>query len=169
MTVETHENVDMKQCRERVYIEFKDKVTRYVRSKISNAGDAEDVVSDVFVKVFAGLDKYDADRSSLSTWIYTIARNTVTDYFRTAKRFCEIPEEFSRADDTESALLNEETLERLSDALLRLDERKRGIIIMHYYNGKTLKEIAAVLDISYSYIKLLHSDALKALKEFMDK
>lgn len=167
--IEIRENIDPKQRQEQIYIEFKDKVTRYVRSKISNVSDVEDIVSDVFVKVFAGLDKYKEGKASLSTWIYTITRNTVTDYFRTAKRFCEIPEELGSMDDTETALLNEETLERLSDALLQLDERQRSIIIQHYYNGKKLKDIAVMMGISYSYIRTLHSGALKALKKILDK
>lgn len=161
--------IELKQRRERVYAEFKDRVTRYVRSKISNAGDAEDVVSDVFVKVFAGLDGYDAEKASLSTWIYTITRNTVADYFRAAKRFCELPEELSASENIEEKFLNEDMLNRLADALSRLPERQRNIIVMRYYGGKTLKNIAEVTGISYSYVKLLHSDALKAMKKFLEE
>ncbi|MDE7400410.1 MAG: RNA polymerase sigma factor [Oscillospiraceae bacterium] len=166
--IEIHENVESKQRQERIYIEFKDRVTRYVRGKISNIHDAEDIVSDVFVKAFNGLAGYDESKSSLSTWIYTITRNTVTDYFRAAKRFCEIPEELCPEDDTEEILLNEESLEQLADALLQLDERSRDIIVLHYYSGKSLKETAAVMGISYSYVKLLHANALKALRKIID-
>lgn len=50
----------------------------------------------------------------------------------------------------------------------KLDERARDIIILHYYSGKTLKETAAMTGISYSYVKLLHSNALKALRKIID-
>lgn len=162
--IEMHENVELKRRQERIYIEFKDRVSRYVRGKISNIHDAEDIVSDVFVKVFNGLAGYDESKSSLSTWIYTITRNAVTDYFRAAKRFREIPEELCAEDDTEVILLNGEMLNCLADALLQLDERSRDIIVLHYYSGKSLKETAAAMGISYSYIKLLHTNALKALR-----
>lgn len=167
--IEINESIELKQRQERIYIEFKDRVTRYVRGKISNEHDAEDVVSDVFVKVFNGLSCFDENKASLSTWIYAITRNTVTDYFRTAKRFCEISEELCAEDDTEEILLNEEALEWLANALLQLDERARDIIILHYYSDKTLKEIAGMMSISYSYIKLLHADALKALRKIIDE
>lgn len=166
--IKIHENAELQQRQERVYTEFKDKVSRYVHTKIPNAQDAEDIVSDIFVKVFNGSAGYDECKSSLSTWIYTITRNTVTDYFRTSKHFCEIPDELCSEDDNEKRLLNEETLEQLANALLQLDERARDIIILHYYSGKTLKETAAMTGISYSYVKLLHSNALKALRKIID-
>lgn len=167
--IEIYENVDLTRRSERVYIEFKDKVTRYVRGKIGNEHDSEDVVSDVFVKVFNGLSDFDENKASLSTWIYTITRNAVIDYFRAAKQFCELPEELCSEDDTEQNMINTEMLERLADALERLNERERDIIILHYYSGRTLKVIAQIMSISYSYVKLLHSDALKALRKYIDE
>ena len=64
-------------------------------------------------------------------------------------------------------MLNEETLESLADALGQLPQRERDIIILHYYSGKTLKSIAEIMDISYSYVKLLHAKALKVLREII--
>lgn len=166
---EIHENIELRRRQERIYIEFKDKVTRYVRGKISNEHESEDVVSDVFVKVFNGLSGFDENKASISTWIYTITRNTVTDHFRASKRLCEIPEELCSEDDTEESLLNAEMLGRLADALSRLGERERDIIILHYYSGRTFRDIAQTMSISYSYTKLLHSNALKELRKIIDE
>ena len=154
---------------ERIYIEFKDRVARYVRGKVGNEHDSEDVVSDVFVKVFNGLSDFDENKASLSTWIFTITRNAVIDYFRASKRFCELPEELCSEDDTERNMINAEMLERLASALERLNDRERDIIILHYYSGRTLKDIARDIGISYSYVKLLHSDALKVLRKYIDE
>lgn len=162
-------NVEYKQRQERIYAEYKDKVTGYIRGKISNSHDVEDIVSDVFVKVFRGLSGYDESKSSISTWIYTITRNTLTDYFRRAKYFCEIPEELCSGEDAEEALLNGEMLDCLTNALSQLGQRERDIVILHYYSGKTLKEIAEMIGISYSYIKLLHANALKKLRKMIAK
>lgn len=167
--IEILENTDPKQRCGQLYVEFKDKVTRYVRGKVTNEQDVQDIVSEVFVKVFNGLCGYDESKASLSTWIYTITRNTVTDYFRCAKRFCELPDELCSVDGIEQELINEETLERLAKALQKLDERQRDIIVLRYYSEKKLVDIAKILDISYSYAKLLHSSALKALRNFMEK
>lgn len=166
--IKIYENADTAR-QERIYFEFKDRVARYVRGKIGNEHDSEDVVSDVFVKVFNGLSDFDENKASLSTWIFTITRNAVIDYFRASKRLCELPEELCSEDDTEQKLINTEMLERLADALGRLNERERDIIVLHYYSGRTLKDIAEAMGISYSYTKLLHSNALKALKKYIDE
>ena len=63
---------------ESVYQAFYPKVCAYVRSKIQNPHTAEDLVSAVFLKVVQKLDSFDPVRASLSTWVYTITRNTVT-------------------------------------------------------------------------------------------
>lgn len=167
--IEIYENLKLTRRSERVYIEFKDKVTRYVRGKIGSEHDSEDVVSDVFVKVFNGLSDFNENKASLSTWIYTITRNAVIDYFRASKRLCELPEELCSEDETEQNMINTEMLERLADALERLDERERDVIVLHYYGGRTLKDIARTMGISYSYIKLIHSNALKALRKYIDE
>lgn len=167
--IEIYENLKLTRRSERVYIEFKDKVTRYVRGKIGSEYDSEDVVSDVFVKVFNGLSDFNENKASLSTWIYTITRNAVIDYFRASKQLCELPEELCSEDETEQNMINTEMLERLADALERLDERERDVIVLHYYGGRTLKDIARTMGISYSYIKLIHSNALKALRKYIDE
>ena len=79
--IELHENTEFEQ----IYAKFKDKVARYIYGKIPNEHDAEDLISDVFVKVFKGLSGFDERKASLSTWIYRITQNAVIDYFRTAK------------------------------------------------------------------------------------
>lgn len=158
-----------KQDFEDVYAEYKDKVSRYVRGKIANIHDAEDVVSDVFVKVLNRLSEFDENKASLSTWIYTITRNTVTDYFRTSKQVCGLSEDLFCTIGSDEITLEEETLERLAKALEMLSERSRDIIVLHYYSGETLKSIAGKMDISYSYIKLLHAKALNAMQKFMNE
>lgn len=166
--IKIYENADTAR-QERIYIEFKDRVARYVRGKIGSEHDSEDVVSDVFVKVFNGLSDFDENKASLSTWIFTITRNAVIDYFRASKRLCELPEELCSEDDAEQKLINKEMLERLASALERLNERERDIIVLHYYSGRTLKDIAQIMSISYSYIKLLHLNALKELRKYIDE
>ena len=151
--------------KEKIYRDYYEKVFGYILSKINNPHDAEDIAADVFVKVYAKLDTFDENKSSLSTWIYTVTRNTLTDYYRTRKVFAEIPEEIEDDASTEDEICNAEALEKLADALEALDKRERDIIILHYYSGKTLKEIAERLDISYTYVKILQNKALGKLRK----
>ena len=148
----------------KIYTDFHKKVTRYVTGKIPNPQDAEDLVSCVFMKVFQKLDTFDESKASLSTWIFTITRNTVYDFYGTRKDFSELPEDIATDSNIDENLLNEEMLEQLADALESLDERSRDLIILHYYDGLTLKEIADRMQMSYPNAKVIHKKALRAMQ-----
>lgn len=153
--------------REQIYIEYVDKVRRYVEWKIQNRQDAEDLVSSIFVKVYQNIKSFDEKKASISTWIYTITRNTVIDYFKTHKTVCELPEVLEYTEDGFEDILKKETLEELADALEQLEQRKRDLIILHYYSGYTLKQAAEKMQMSYANVKIIHAKALRELKKLM--
>ena len=72
---------------EQVYREYQPKVRAYVRGKIQEPHDVEDLVSAVFMKVVQKLDSYDPAKASVSTWVYTIARNRLCSEELTVSRF----------------------------------------------------------------------------------
>lgn len=155
------------QSKTEIYKDYHGKVFGYIISQVSNSDLAEDLCEDVFLKVYEKLDTFDETKASISTWIYTIARNTLTDYYRTRKVCEEIPEEYESAISVENEVCNREMLDKLANALEKLDERSRDIIILRYYSGFKLTEIAEKLDISYSYVKLLHNNALENMKNYL--
>ena len=149
-----------------IYEEFHMKVLRYIQSQVNDYYLAEDLCSDVFVKVYDKLDSFNEKKAKLSTWIFTITRNTLIDYYRTRKVTVEVPETLTyEVEDTEDL---DEQLQTLSKALEQIDERSRQIVVLHYYDCLTLKEIAEKLDISYTYVKILHKKALLLLKDYFD-
>lgn len=150
-----------------IYNQYHDKVQWFIFEKVGDKYLAEDLCSDVFVKILAKYDSFDADKASLSTWVFTIARNTLIDYYRGRKVYEEVPEDMSADFDIDENICNEETLEELATALKKLDERERDIVILRYYSGITLKEIAQKLNISYAYVKILHNKAIGNLKKFI--
>lgn len=147
-----------------LYTEYRDKVSRYVFCRLQNKSDAEDIVSEIFLKVYEHLDAFDAGSASVSTWIYTITRNTVTDYFRANRTYSELPDELSDGCGSECVVLQKESLAALGKALGKLDERRRALVILKYYKKMSLKDIAARMGISYAYVKILHKSALNKLK-----
>ena len=157
---------DMEKLHEEIYAAYKDKVSRYIKGKVSNPSDVEDLVSDVFLKTIQNYRTFDEKKASLSTWIYMITKNTVIDFYRKSKPYEEIPEGLT-VESIDGTPLDEGMLDRLSDALCRLKQRDRDIIILHYYSGYTLKEIAEKTGMSYSNTKILHKKALKKLQKWM--
>lgn len=154
--------------KEKLYEEYHMKILRFIQSKVNDYYLAEDLCSDVFVKVYEKLGLFDENKSSFSTWVFTITRNTLIDYYRTRKVTEEIPENLTYYDDQEEEDITDKDLEKLAFALEKLDERSRKLIILHYYDGLTLKEIAEKLNISYIYAKVLHSKALNNLKQLIE-
>lgn len=158
--------VASEEFKAKIYSDYHKKVLSYLTGKVNDSYLAEDICSDVFLKVYEKLDSFDETKASVSTWIFTITRNTLTDYFRTRRVFDEIPEELPTDSDIEEAYCQNEMLDSLADALEGLPERERDLIILHYYSGKTLKEVAEYLDISYAYVKILHNKALASMKNY---
>ena len=154
--------------KEKIYSEFHRKVYGYILSKVGNSHDAEDIAADVFVKLYAKFDTFDESKASLSTWIYTLTRNTLTDFYRTRRVFEEIPESQDDGYSVEDEICNAQTLETLAQALETLDERERDIVILRYYSGKTLKDISEQMNISYSYVKVLQNKAFAKLRIFFE-
>ncbi len=153
---------------EQIYIDYHERVLRYIQSRVNDINLAEDLTSDVFLKIYEKIDTFDETKASLSTWIFTITRNRLTDYYRVRRVHSEVPETMEEDFNLEDAVCNQDTLEALADALEQMPERERDIIILRYYSGKTLKDIAARLDISYAYVKLLHNKALMMLREYLE-
>ena len=152
---------------EQVYQDYSKKVMGYIRPRISNPADAEDLHSAIFTKVFEKFSSFDQTKASVSTWVYTIARNTLIDFFRTRKVYDELGDEDVVEDDAYQEILNEETLSELAGALEKLPPRERDLIIMHYYNNMQLKEIAVKMHMSYSNCKLIHNKALMKLRQYL--
>jgi RNA polymerase sigma-70 factor (ECF subfamily) len=152
---------------ENLYREFYPKVLQYLTNRMGNIHDAEDMAQTVFLKVYSKLDTFDAEKSSLSTWIFNITRNTLIDHQRsmTLRIHEEIPE--TLADDSPDlldSLILEEDQERLADALEKLTRDERDLIILHYYKEYTLMNIAEMMRRPYGQIKRLHMKALQKLK-----
>ena len=152
---------------EKIYREFHPKVYQYLVNRMGSIEDAEDMAQTVFLKVFTKLETFDASKSSLSTWIFNITRNTMIDHQRsmTLRVHDEIPE--TQADDSPDMLDNlimEQEQELLADALEKLTRDERDLIILHYYNEYTLLQIADLMRRPYGQIKRLHMKALQKLK-----
>ena len=150
-------------ARERAYLDYRDKVAAYIRGKVNDHHEAEDLVSQVFVKVYQNWDSFDENKASLSTWIYTITHNTVVDYYRSRRVLAEYADHMDLEDF--AAPEADDRLDLLADALMTLKERERDLIILHYYKGYKLTEVAERMEMSYINAKVIHKKALNKLRE----
>ena len=149
--------------------QFKDRVFRLAFSMMHNETQAEDVAQDVFVKIWKALPGYHGS-ASLSTWIYTITRNTCLTELkkRSTRPTVSLHEpEMEAVADTIPALQATDAdagAEMDVEALLaELPEKYRRVISLFYLEQKAYDEVAAMLGIPLGTVKTLLFRAKKEL------
>jgi len=150
-----------------VYSLYYNKVFGYVLNRVHSRADAEDITSEVFLKVFSKSDEFDLHRSGASTYIFRVMQTTLADFYRKNKIVYTSLEEVSdEIDETENL---DELLTSLDDALDTLTERELAIVILHYYHGLSHKEVAKKMQLSYVNVRQICHVALEKLRKEMEK
>lgn len=161
-----------KKTFEDFYTQYKNNVQSYVSHKIKSKEDAEDVISQIFLKAYSAFDKFDSEKASFSTWIYIIMKNEVCDFYRKNSKVNTVNYEdyFLQQElifDIEKDIINKENLQIFYMALQKLPEREKDIIILKYFYNYSLNEIAIKLNLSYGNTKFLNYNAKKKLKKLL--
>ncbi|TAE47885.1 MAG: sigma-70 family RNA polymerase sigma factor [Bacteroidetes bacterium] len=128
----------------------------FIRRRIPDREDPEDLLQDVFVQL---VNSYDAIESleKLSSWLFTVARNKITDLYRKKRpqRFSDLSSEDSDAPLHFTEVLDDlaarpdvmyrssAILDALELALAELPEKQRQVFVMHEFENKSFQEIAA--------------------------
>ncbi len=148
-------------------------VYAYLRRLCGSRHDAEDPTQQTFLKVWSSLDGF-AGRSKFSTWLYRIAHNTYLDWLRkntagTQSRPDQWWQECIDQNPGPFANLAERQLaQRLYQAVDRLDEDKKHVVHLHYYQGLSIRETAKVLNIATSTVKYRLREVFKTLRIKLD-
>ena len=135
-----------------VYTEHKHTIYTYVLLRVGYDREiAEDVTSDVFLKAYRNFDRYNPEYA-LSTWLFTITRNTLIDHYRKGKEVIDIDGiEVEDEKDALYQLLTHEFSERdVREAIEALPEQQRICIEEQFLAGKNAKEVAEQLGISHA-------------------
>lgn len=116
---------------------------------------AEDLTSSVFEKALLGFSRYRSDKASFSTWLFSVARNTVTDYYRANAKKQTVPLEAasetpSREMSHEDQIVRQEELQRLRLCLAGLSTEEQEIISFKFGAEHTNRRIAGMLGLSES-------------------
>lgn len=147
--------------------EFNDKLLNYIKSKVSNQHDAEDILQNVFIKIYKNVENVE-NSEALKSWIYRITKNTVIDFYKKKKDVSVEPEtlHFIEDETEEADNMNEEVAGCLSGILFELPGKYQEVFDMYEKQSMKHKEIAEALDITVSASKV----RLKRAKEmFKDK
>jgi RNA polymerase sigma-70 factor (ECF subfamily) len=145
----------------------------YLRRLCGNSGnnhDAEDLTQQTFLKVWSSLNGF-AGRSKFSTWLYRIAHNAYIDWQRRSSLSIQ-----SHTDQWWQGCIDQnpgpfanvaerQLAQCLYEAVDELDEDKKHVVHLHYYQGLSLRETAKVLDVATSTVKYRLREVMKILKD----
>ena len=154
----------------RLYDAYVERVSRYIYFRVSGDCDMEDLVSQVFLKAWENLDRYQAGTSPFIAWLYTIARNLVIDHYRTKKNTLPLEEATAFPSDLE---LPDETaemkfsLEAMRDALQVLSKDQQQALILKYIAGLPNDSIAKILSKQEGTVRGLQMRGLQTLAKYM--
>ena len=158
-----------------LYDRHYDAVYRYCYYRVSDVNLAQDLTSDVFVRMVAKLDTYRVQGRPLLAWLYTIARNLITDLHRQHGQATHVPLEeatmLGRDGRRDMARDVDRRLQAdcLANALQHLTEEQRQVILLRFMEDYRNGQVARILNKSEGAIKALQHRALKSLRRALDK
>ena len=161
---------------EAIYDRYFDRIYRLAYSKLGNTPDAEDVTSAVFMKLCRSLGTFRGD-SKLSTWIYTVSNNAITDFLRKKRPALSldadmvmddgdsVPREIKDDSRGPEELACEDDFARyVMSKLEGLPPHQRTVIELRYFMELSYQEIADQLGIELGTVKSRLNRAIGALR-----
>lgn len=145
-----------------LYMRYADNVYGYVRSIVRDHYEAEDVTQQVFAKLMTAIAKYEPQAVPFSAWILRVARNVAVDHVRQRRA---VPcEEVRVLDGRDDEGHREECSLSLREALQRLPDDQRQVVVLRHLVGLSPGEIAGQLGKTEPAIHGLHHRGRGALR-----
>jgi RNA polymerase sigma-70 factor (ECF subfamily) len=131
---------------------------------------AGDVLQEIFLKIWRGIERYDSDKGRLFTWMVNIARNTAIDMLRSkAHKMGQKAGELGGNGLSSDQLAIHPSVDHLGlvKVVEQLSREQRVIIDLAYYKGCTQEEIAKILDIPLGTVKTRMRNAIIQLRNIL--
>ncbi len=155
----------------KLYDYYFPKVYAFVASKIFDQSIAEDIVSEVFMKMVKALPKFEWRGLPFGAWVFRIARNAINDHLRSLHKTShvdleDIPElkHQKESDSPESKAKQSELHAKVSEVVAALPQRESDVIKLKFFSELSNKEIALTLGITESNVGVIIYRTLKLLK-----
>lgn len=154
---------------------YEEKINRYLQKFISQKEDREDLVQNIFLKVFENIQSFDSKRK-FSTWIYAIAHNELVNFLKKKKKmpiyFIELdtilPFSFNKKNvDGEIDLKNKKEI--LDKALENLELKYKEPIFLFYFENLSYHDISEILKIPVSTVGVRIKRAREKIKKFFEE
>ncbi len=162
-----------KMAFEKLYKLYFTPVYRYIHLRVKDKSEVELLAQDVFIKVYKSLATFENKTETPLPFFFTIARNTIIDYWRKNRHqvafgkediLLQIPD---KADNPEESFEKKELKETLYKAVNKLAQGSREAISLKYWSGLSNKEIAVVMEKTEDSVRQLQSRGAKSLRDIL--
>ncbi|MCK4470726.1 MAG: sigma-70 family RNA polymerase sigma factor [Anaerolineae bacterium] len=154
-----------------LFHEYKNLVYKTAYLMLDNAGDAEDALQEVFVQVHRSLPTFRPSKGAFTTWLHRITVNHCLNRRRKRRLFTLPLAEISptllanHSPSPEGRLAEEEIVQQ---ALSRLSEKQRAVVILRYYWDLPYAKMAQILDVPVGTVKSRLNLALRTLRKELE-
>jgi RNA polymerase sigma-70 factor (ECF subfamily) len=158
----------------KIYDQYIEKIFRFIFLKVNSKEIAEDLTSETFLRTWEILKNGNPKIENVSAFLYQIARNLVTDFYRQKGKAQVISADLGRPiidpriNLEEKAKINSD-LEIIRKAISQLNEDYQNAIIWYYVDDLPIQEIANLLGRTEEATRVLISRAIKALRQSITK
>ncbi|CAN5278979.1 RNA polymerase sigma factor YlaC [soil metagenome] len=142
---------------------YADNVYRFILKNLGHAEDAQDVVQSSFEKLWINRDK--VEHISSKSYLFKVAYNNMIDHIRKNKRI--VYKEDFKNDVRTTAQQHNHSKKLLQQALSKLSETQRSLVLLKDYEGYRYEEIAEITNLSVSQVKVYLHRARITLKNYL--
>jgi RNA polymerase sigma-70 factor (ECF subfamily) len=155
-----------------IYDAYVGQVYRYLYYRVGSQALAEDLTSETFLRALRRIDSFTWQGRDICAWFITIARNLVTDHYKSSRFRLEVSTadmlDADRADDgIEQEVLDNLDNQALLAAVRQLKPEQQECVVLRFLQGLSVAETAAVMGRSDGAIKQLQLRAVRALAKFL--
>ncbi len=148
---------------------------RFARRSLGDAGAAEDVVQETFIRAWRARDRFDPELGTLRTWLFAITRRLIIDHVRArrARPWAAPTDPMGREEALPGA--DDDHLERamtvwnVEEAIKRLRPEHRQVLVDTYYRGRRAREIAEEIGVPEGTVRSRLFYALQSLRLNLDE
>jgi len=154
-----------------LYLRHKANVFRYLFYQVGDSQAAEDLTSEVFIRMIRGLPSYQP-RGSFQAWLYQIAHNLAIDYHRKEKANSRLPlmeDLVADGDDPLETVDRQLDNQRLQRALAQLNQAQREVLVLRFILGFPIEQTAQTLKCSEDAVKGLQRRGLITLRQLFEE
>jgi RNA polymerase sigma factor (sigma-70 family) len=143
----------------------------HVRRMVIDHDDANDLVQNIFIKVWKNLSGFRAD-SQLYTWLYRIATNECISHLNNKRTkfflpLADVESELSTKLNSDSLFSGDTIQRKLQQAVLKLPQQQRIIFNMKYFDHMKYEEISEVLGVTVGALKASYHHAVKKIEKYL--